>query len=239
MAFEVGGKVVVKDINFSATKKKYGFDPSMRKILNYDYVTIKNIRNECIDFREIGWSWHQDDFELYNEEKNYGIPFELYPEDCIRVLENTFLCGHLHKGTVLRNIGRDAYSYYIFTTVENVDGYPAIGQKWSIDELTLRNHFLKDRDIEIIPKQKNTTNSITNKTEKEVKMEPKDLTNSQKIVYSKLTPEEKKYWKAGLIDIHKNLTSDGKQLVEAYILDKYRDEALKSILSTVTAVDEE
>lgn len=165
--------------------------------------------------------------------------FELYPGDCIEVLKNTSLCGHLYKGTVLRNVGRDSCSSYGFKVVKNVDGYPTIGQKWSIDELTLRNHFLKDGDIEIIRKQKSTTNLITNKIEKEIKMEAKDLTNSHKIAYSKLTPEEKKYWKAGLIDLSRDLTSDGKQLVEAYILDKYKDEALKSILSTITAVDKE
>jgi len=252
MKFKVGDKVTVSDSELKATNKKYNINKSMFKILEMPYCTVKNISGGgAMELEEIGWIWHADDFELYGKRTihdgvtTYNLE-DLEPGDLIKVFNTCYLNGDVNSESVLEYIGNGEYDRrFKFISNPVIPSY--VGSTWWIADDHLKNH-LESRNITIIKQLRTSesesqTGTLKEKLNKIKKGSKKTMaapySTTEKLQYSKLSKENKEFYKAGFVDLYGDLTDDGKNFIDAYLRDKYKDEALKSILTTVKAVNEE
>jgi len=231
MKFKVGDKVTVSDSELKATNKEYSVDKSMFKILTIPYCTVKNISgNGRMELEEISWIWHADDFELYE-----SAPY-MEVGDILEVRHSCYLNGNVLAISRLKckRTGDSRNHYEFVYDAEYPDRNPK--RYWAIDNDVLQKQ-LNAGNVVIIKQNKHKTINQTKKGSEKTMAVPYSTT--EKLQYSKLSKENKGFYKAGFVDLYGDLTDDGKNFIDAYLRDKYKDEALKSILTTVKAVNEE
>ncbi len=248
--FRVGDKVRIKDTTLQATQRAFCANDSMARTAREGGTHIvKSTDDRSIYLECNSWRWHKDDFELVSP----AYISDIEVGDSIEVLFQCDLNGRVEAGSILECIEHASRNYgtFGFKFKKDIELPNRKDRNWGIIPEALKKElekgniriikqnaadsFMKEA-FKAIPKINGTESSI----EKEIKMyNIADYPTCDKILYSKLTDVQKEQWKMGLINLNGGLTTDGQKYVKEYVENKYREEALAALVTTIKAVNAE